>query len=125
MNNTYLHEMKDMWEYEEGSGRGTSSIVGYEVKAADGNIGTVIEESSTAGGQHVVVDAGFWVFDMTKLIPAGVISRVDHNSTCVALSMTRAEIRDAPDFVEESRSTDDDESYRRSLAPYYQPWVGP
>lgn len=124
MSSAYIHEMKEMWEYEDGTGRGTSSILGYEVEAADGNIGTVTEESSIGGERHIVVDAGFWVFDMRKLIPAGVITRFDHDGRSLVLPMTRAEIRDAPNYVEESSSADDDESYRRSIAPYYQPWVG-
>ncbi len=115
---------KDIWNYRARAGKdAASSLVGYDVEALNGTIGSVIEESVAAGASHVIVDAGFWIFDMKRMIPAGAISRIDHKSGRVILSMTQAEIRDAPDFVPESGTAEGHLSYLRSLAPYYRPWV--
>lgn len=117
--------MNDMiWDYRSDAGRDTaSSIIDYEVHATDGSIGTVTEESVAVGSGYIVVDAGFWIFDMKRLIPAGAIERVDHEKKQVILGMTKDNIRDAPDYVKESRTVEEEDAYIESIVPFYQPWV--
>jgi hypothetical protein len=63
-----------------------------------------------------VVDTGFWIFGKKRMIPAGVISRVDHDDRQVYVALTKDQIKQAPDFEEARR---EQEAYRKELADYY------
>lgn len=106
-----------MWEYREEVVLSDASIVGYDVEAIDGHIGKIDEASAAAGSSFVVVDTGWWIFGKKRLIPAGVIDRVDDGDQRVYVRMTKNQIKDAPDFVEDHRSTRDD-----SYDNYYEPY---
>ena len=43
--------------------------------------------------QYLVVDTGFWIFGKKRLIPAGVVDRVDHDDRKVYVSMTKDQIK--------------------------------
>jgi ribosomal 30S subunit maturation factor RimM len=73
-------------------------VVGYEVEATDGSIGKIDEASNDAASSYLVVDTGFWIFGKKRLIPAGVITRVDDEDRKVFVSMTKDQIKSAPDF---------------------------
>src|SRR3954447_11361338 len=110
----------NVWMYQDtlrteiGNG---ADIVGYEVEATDGSIGKVDKRSAEAGRDYLVVDTGFWIFGHKRLIPAGVVRRVDHNDRKVFVSMTKEEIKNAPDFDEAMNSTDD--AYYDKHSSYY------
>ena len=55
----------------------------------------------------VVVDTGFWIFGKKRLIPAGVIERVDDDARTVFVSMTKEQIKSAPDFEADDRDDRD------------------
>src|SRR4051812_9894733 len=76
-------------------------LTGYEVEATDGRIGKVDETSfdDNASG-CLVVDTGFWIFGKKRMIPAGVISRVDEDAKTVYLSLDKSTIKEAPDYDE-------------------------
>ena len=68
----------DIWTYREQAWT-TSNFVGYGVEALDGGIGKIDEASYDVGAGYIVVDTGPWIFGKKVMLPAGVISRVDHD----------------------------------------------
>jgi hypothetical protein len=110
----------EIWTYREGAGIGrqTGDVVGYKVEATDGSIGKVDEATFDAGSSYVVVDTGPWIFGKKVMLPAGVIDRVDWDDEKVYVNRTKDQIKDAPEFDENSYR---DESYRGRLGGYYGP----
>ena len=72
--------MSDMWTYRDSTWTTTSDLVGYDVEATDGSIGKIDEATNESSSSYVVVDTGFWIFGKKRLIPAGVVSTVDHDA---------------------------------------------
>jgi hypothetical protein len=68
-------------------------VVGYDVEATDGTTGKIDEASNEAGSSYLVVDTGFWIFGKKRLIPAGVVRRVDDDERKVHVSMTKDQIK--------------------------------
>jgi len=101
--------MTSLWEYEVSVSRPERDVVGYDVEATDGSIGTIDEASNRAASSYLVVDTGFWIFGKKRMIPAGVITRVDDEEQKVFVAMTKDQIKSAPDF--EERDRDDRERY--------------
>jgi hypothetical protein len=66
-----------------------------------------------------VVDTGFWIFGKKRLIPAGVITSVDHEGRQVHVSLTKEQIRSAPDYD----SDDWDDASRTRHSDYYRSYV--
>ena len=107
----------DMWTFPSGQISGANTdLTGYSVEATDGGIGKIDEATYEAGGSHLVVDTGPWIFGKKVMLPAGVVDRVDLDSETVFVSRTKDEIKNAPEFDEE-RYRDDD--YRGELGGYY------
>ena len=101
--------MASLWEYETSVLRPDRDVVGYDVEATDGSIGKIDEASNEAASSYLVVDTGFWIFGKKRLIPAGVITRVDDEDRTVYVSMTKDQIKSAPDF--EASDRDDRDRY--------------
>ena len=101
--------MTSLWEYETSVLRPDRDVVGYDVEATDGSIGKIDEASNDAAASYLVVDTGFWIFGKKRLIPAGVIRRVDDEDRTVFVSMTKDQIKSAPDY--EARDSDDRDRY--------------
>jgi hypothetical protein len=97
----------DLW-----SDSGQANLVGYDVEAIDGHIGKIDEATTETSRQYVVVDTGFWIFGKKRLIPAGMVSRVDQANHKVYVSMTKDQIKQAPDY-DEAMTTDDDAYYEK------------
>ena len=95
----------------------TRNLVGYGIEATDGHIGKIDEASTTTNRNYLVVDTGFWIFGKKRLIPAGVVTAVDHDKQQVFVAMTKDEIKQAPDFDE--HMTADDDAYYDKYASYY------
>ena len=113
--------MSDVWTYREGilgSDVSAQNLVGYGVEAEDGSIGKVDEWTYDVGSSHLVVDTGPWIFGKKVMLPAGVISDVDHDDEKVYVNRTKEQIKDAPEFDD---SMIDDEEYRTRLGSYYGP----
>lgn len=108
--------MDSTWNYRDDLGVDTSRLNGYDVEASDGSIGSIDEVSDDASANHIVVDTGFWIFGKKRLVPAGVITRVDHDDETVYVSLTKDQVKDAPDWDDES-SFDDD--FRSRSEGYY------
>jgi hypothetical protein len=110
----------DIWTYSEESGfaGGTSDIVGYKVEATDGSIGKVDDATYDAGSSYMVVDTGPWILGKKVMLPAGVVSRVDHDDEKVYVNRTKDQIKNAPEFDEDAYRDDD---YRERVGGYYGP----
>jgi hypothetical protein len=106
-----------VWTYRETLDP-TRDVVGYDVEATDGHIGTIDEASTDAGRRFLVVDTGFWIFGKKRLIPAGIVSDVDHDARKVYVSMTKDQVKNAPDFEGRANGRDDDNDYDRHSGYY-------
>jgi hypothetical protein len=95
----------------------SGDVVGYNVEATDGSIGKIDEASTETSRRYLVVDTGFWIFGKKRLIPAGVVNRLDRDDRKVYVSMTKDQIKNAPDY--DDRRTDRDDSYYEKHAGYY------
>ena len=109
--------MTSLWEYETSVLRPDRDLVGYDVEAADGSIGKIDEASNDASASYLVVDTGFWIFGKKRLIPAGVVERIDPNDEKVYVRMTKDQIKDAPDWDPDRDLGDQD--YRSVHDKYY------
>ena len=105
----------DPWTYRDETWRGTD-LRGYKIDALDGEIGSVDEATDQMGGSHLVVDTGPWIFGRKVMLPAGVVSGVDHQNKRVFVDRTKEQIKNAPEFDETMAS---DTTYREGLASYY------
>src|SRR4051795_3313127 len=76
-------------------------VTGFAVEATDGHIGKVDEATNDARSSCLVVDTGFWIFDKKRMIPAGVVQRVDADDKKVYVAMTKDQIKGAPDYEED------------------------
>jgi hypothetical protein len=92
-------------------------LIGYSVEATDGDIGKIDKATTETSRNYLVVDTGFWIFGKKRLIPAGVVGRIDHNDRKVHVSMTKDQIKQAPDFDESMTSYD--EAYYDKYGSYY------
>ena len=72
-------DSSNIWNYREDLMH-DREIVGFDVEAVDGHIGKIDAHSFEADDSHIVVDTGFWIFDKRRLIPAGAVTAVDHES---------------------------------------------
>ncbi|MEU7003917.1 PRC-barrel domain containing protein [Nonomuraea sp. NPDC046570] len=109
--------MSELWNYREGVVSGTGvSLIGFDVEATDGKIGTVDEESDTVGSSYLVVDTGFWIFGKKVVMPASSIVQIDPQERKVFLARTKEEIKDAPEFDE---NTYKEPGYRHQIGDYY------
>ncbi len=111
--------MKAIWTYSDASTWSDADIVGFDVEATDGSIGKIDESSNVAGSAYIVVDTGFWIFGKKRLVPAGVIDRVDRQNEKVFLRLTKEQVKNAPDFKETDLSRRDDD-----YDTYYGTYVG-
>jgi hypothetical protein len=107
--------MTAIWDYNHRFAH-DEDLVGYSVEATDGSIGKIDEATYDAGSSYVVVDTGPWIFGKKVLLPAGVITLVDHEEEVVAVARTKDEIKGAPDFDPDQPR--DDESWR-AYGDYY------
>ena len=106
----------ELWSYPEATGASTMDLTGFSVEATDGSIGKIDEASNDAGASYIVVDTGPWIFGKKVVLPAGVVTRVDHDEECVFVGRSKDEIKDAPEFdPDHYRET----SYRDQLSGYY------
>ena len=103
------------WEYTDESWT-RQDIAGYPVEAIDGHIGKVDKATVETGGSYLIVDIGPWIFGKKVMLPAGVVSLVDHQNKRVMVNRTKDQIKGAPEFDEKLIV---DDKYRESLGSYY------
>ena len=108
----------DLWTFR--AAEPTPDISGFDVETSDGEkIGTVDEASYDLGTSALVVDTGWWIFGKRRMIPAGAVEQVDLTTRRIALRLTKAQVKDAPDYDEARAGTDD---HRREMDEYYSRW---
>ena len=103
----------DMWTFTTPL---NVDLTGFKVETTDGDIGKVDEATKEAGGSFIVVDTGPWIFGKKVMIPAGVIRDIDPDTETLLVSLTKEEIKNAPEFDEKRYR---DQSYRDELGDYY------
>ena len=110
----------DLWTYAAvvDTDLTATDLTGFSVEALDGKIGKVDEATNDVTGSYIVVDTGPWIFGKKVLLPAGVIREVDLDTETVYVNRTKEQIKDAPEF---DQDTYRDDSYRSQLGSYYGP----
>jgi hypothetical protein len=91
-------------------------ITGYTVDALDGQIGKVDKSMYKMDNGYLIVETGGWIFGRTVMLPAGVVSGVDHNNRRVFVERTKEQVKNAPEFNDDMI---DDPNYRARLGTYY------
>jgi hypothetical protein len=109
-----------VWSYRDSEWSEDRDLVGYEVEADGGSIGKVDGASTEAAAQWLVVDTGFWIFGKKRVIPAGVVVGMDHEAKRVIISMSKDQVKAAPDYEESEWATEDT---RAKHADYYRQWA--
>ena len=88
----------DPWNFRPDSGLPSAQdIIGYHVEATDGRCGKVEEVHGAANGSFLVVDTGPWIFGRKLMLPAGVVTHVDHVDRNVYVDRTKDEIKNSPE----------------------------
>ncbi|HEY3550929.1 MAG TPA: hypothetical protein VGK69_07750 [Gaiellaceae bacterium] len=109
----------ELWTFHD-PGFADRDVVGYSVEAADGSFGKIDEASYEAGAGYLVVDTSSLAnlgFGKHALIPAAAIERVDHDGKTVHLTLTKGQIKDAPEYQ------GFDDAYRERVGGYYGPFL--
>ena len=113
--------MTDLWSWRDtarSQTTETTDLVGFQVVATDGAIGNIDAATHDVGESYIVVDTGVWIFGKKRMLPAGVIDRIDYDDRKVYVNLTKDEIRQAPDYVAERER---EEAYRTDVGTYYGP----
>ncbi len=112
------------FSYSEGTHpQPATDIVGFDVEARDGHIGKIDEATYEPGMSCLVVDTGFWIFEKQRMLPAGVVSRIDHDQHKVYVAMTKDQVKQLPDY-DEDRHRADEAAYHREVESYFDPLAG-
>jgi hypothetical protein len=109
--------MSDTWSYRESVWSEDEDVVGYDVLATDGSVGTIDRATTDTDAAYVVVDIGFWIFGKKRLIPAGLVTAIDRDEHTVAVSLSKDQIKAAPDYT----ASEEDEDGRDAHTDYYGP----
>ena len=111
------------WSYRDDGWRSSAyNLTDYKIEARDGEIGRVDEATYDIGSSYLVVDTGPWIFGRKVMLPAGLVSAIDHETQRVLVDRTREQIKNAPEF---DPAKLDDPEYREHLGSYYgEPGAG-
>ena len=109
------HQRHELWNWREPE-MSSGDLTGYEVEATDGGIGKVDSTTRDAGPNGIVVDTGPWILGKKVMLPAGVVTSIDHDDGKIFVDRTKDAIKSAPEF-DETRGRDD--RYRDVLGEYY------
>lgn len=112
--------MGNTWIYKDTAWSEGNDLVGYDVEATNGSIGTIDEATTDTDRSHLVVDTGRWIFGQRRLVPAGTVTAVDHEAKTVTVNVSKDQIRAAPDY---DPSATEEEMWERHDA-YYGPYSG-
>ncbi len=86
--------------------RSVNSLVGYTIKAKDGELGKVSEfyfDDLTWSIRYLVVETGNWLNERKVLIPHSALGTTDWESKTFQVNLSMKQIRNSPDF--ESKKT--------------------
>jgi hypothetical protein len=106
----------DIWGYSaESQYTPGTNLTGYKVEATDGHIGKVDAATYDDGSAYIVVNTTPWLIGKHVMLPAGTITRIDHNEQTIYIDRTKDQIKDAPEY--DPRRNDPD--YHTALGGYY------
>jgi hypothetical protein len=114
--------MTDLWSWRDTARSEPTNLVGFQVVATDGAIGNLDAATYDVGGSYIVVDTGFWIFGKKRMLPAGVIDRIDYDARKVHVNLSKDQIHEAPDYDTERER---EETYRQDIGTYYGPYFYP
>lgn len=103
------------WTFRDQSWVGTD-LTNFKIEALDGDIGKIDQATYEVGNSYLVVDTGAFIFGKKVMLPAGVVSRIDHQNKRVWVDRTKDQVKNAPEF---EQSMLRDETYRQRLSDYY------
>ncbi|MFD8695437.1 PRC-barrel domain containing protein [Kitasatospora purpeofusca] len=108
----------DIWGYPEASQYtpGTD-LNGYKVEATDGTVGKVDDATDEVGSAYIVVNCKPWLIGKHVMLPAGTVTRVDHDDETIYVNRTKDQIKDAPEYDPDTHKNDP--AYRTTLGSYY------
>ena len=109
----------DLWSWRDTARSQPTDLVGFQVVATDGAIGTLDAATYDVGGSYIVVDTSFWIFGQRRMLPAGVIDRIDYDAREVQVNLSKDQIHEAPDYHAERER---EEAYRQDVGTYYGPY---
>ena len=107
----------DICSYAAGDEWAPGELVGYQVEALDGSLGTVDESSADADDGYVVVGMRRWNVGRNVVIPTDLLRRADAHHRTVHVDRTRREIRKAP---RPDPGTSPDRAQLEALRRYYE-----
>jgi hypothetical protein len=105
----------DIWAYRE-TEWSAMDLIGFDVEASDGHVGTVDEATSEIGTSYLVVKTGLPLVGKRVLLPAGMISSIDEDERTIQVALTKDEIKQSPEFDEADYRSP---AYRDRLGAYY------
>jgi hypothetical protein len=117
-----VNAMTDLWNWRDTARSQTTDLIGFQVVASDGAIGNIDAATHDVGGSYIVVDTGVWIFGKKRMLPAGVIDRIDYNDRKVYVNLIKDEIRQAPSYDAERER---EEAYRQDVGTCYGPFFRP
>jgi hypothetical protein len=88
----------DIWTFREDVA--AADLSGYEVETLDGSIGDMDEGTGASARLLAVLT---WISGRKVVLPALIVSGIDHEAKKIYVSRTCEEIRDAPAFEEAYR----------------------
>jgi hypothetical protein len=102
-----------MWDYSPDAGWASEfDLIGYHVEAVDGSVGKVSQSTHVLDGSYLLVDTGPWIFGRTVVIPAGIVTHIDHTDRRVYLDRDSDQVKSSPDYSDEP-------GFRDKLAGHY------
>lgn len=108
----------NIWGYQPTAGHtADADLIGFKVEATDGSIGKVDKHSDEVDSSYLVVDTGVWIFGKHVLLPAGTVRSVDPDERKIFVDLTKAQIKDSPEFDKEKHT--DDPGYHEQIGNYY------
>jgi uncharacterized protein YrrD len=72
---------------------------GYEIRAADGDIGSVHDvlfEDTSSRVRYLVVDTGSWLVGRRVLLAAAAIGEILHDARAITTGLTTRQVKDSP-----------------------------
>ena len=101
------------WDYRPDAGWAAEfDLVGYHVEAVDGAVGKVSQASHAMDDSYLLVDTGPWIFGRTVVIPAGIVTHIDHTDRRIYLDRDKEQVKSSPDHSAEPE-------FRDKLAGHY------
>ena len=111
--------MSNTWTYQDSTWSEGGDVVGYDVEGTDGSIGKIDKATAETDAAYVVVDTGSWIAGKKRLIPAGLVTNVDHDAETVTVTLSKDQVKAGPDYEED---IDADDVTLSPHSDYYGPF---